>query len=651
MPPRLVTALKFARQMGIQPLALYALYQLGVRSGHYRRAETRELGKSAGVDVVEANPAAPFKLPLRDELRHVLGEEGERRVRAAADEVASGQVRLFGGEPVALQLRFDQPLHHWTEYETNPALLAGFGIPNNDIKFLWEPARFAWAFTLGRGYHLLQEERYAEAFWSHFEEFTAANPAYLGPHWMNSQEAALRLMAFAWAGQVFQEASRSTPSRRLALREAIRRHAERIALTLVYARSQNNNHLVTEAAGLYTAGLALDNPRWRDLGWHWLNWSFQHQISGYGEYIQHSTNYHRLTLQAALWADAIKDRSWPRRSLEALKRASHFLFSVLDPVSGGVPNLGANDGALMLPLSEGGFSDFRPTVQAAARAFLKTQMPPGSWDELSLWLGLGPAAETYEPEHYLSDNLRGSDSWAYLRASRFKSRLGHMDQLHLDLWWRGMNITQDAGTYLYNGPPPWDNPLVGTRVHNTVTVDGRDQMKRAGRFLVLDWFPAYSHASVETDAAVLQRVSGYHRGYRGVLHERVVTIRSDGRWLIEDTLTAAASHVYRLHWLLPDWELEISGRESGEAGTRAAEVRIRSPLGWITLTMGTSSPGSEPRFSLARVGQLIHGKGEALPFEGWVSPAYGVKMPALSAALEVDARQGVRFTTQIRFPS
>ena len=35
-----------------------------------------------------------------------------------------------------------------------------------------------------------------------------------------------------------------------------------------------------------------------------------------------------------------------------------------------------------------------------------------------------------------------------------------MDQLHLDLWWRGLNIAQDAGTYLYNADPPWDNPLV-----------------------------------------------------------------------------------------------------------------------------------------------------------------------------------------------
>ena len=125
-----------------------------------------------------------------------------------------------------------------------------------------------------------------------------------------------------------------------ALARGVAIHAARIPHTLVYARSQNNNHLVTEAAGLYSAGLALNDPAWRDLGWRWLNWAFQHQISGYGEYIQHSTNYQRVMLQAALWTDAVRDVPWPHATLQALERAAHFLFSMLDPVSGRVPNLG-----------------------------------------------------------------------------------------------------------------------------------------------------------------------------------------------------------------------------------------------------------------------------------------------------------------------
>ena len=102
---------------------------------------------------------------------------------------------------------------------------------------------------------------------------------------------------------------------------------------------------------------------------------------------------------------------------------------------------------------------------------------------------------------YLGDQLYGKKSWAYLRTAQFTSRPSHADQLHLDLWWRGLNIARDAGTYLYNAPAPWDNSLTTTLVHNTVTINGRDQMTRAGRFLYLDWVNAYRQSLPVEDPA------------------------------------------------------------------------------------------------------------------------------------------------------
>jgi hypothetical protein len=563
---------------------------------------------------------------------------------AEADEIVAGKIRMFGGAPVPLRLTGNWPLVHWTLFESGKFKVEG------DIKYVWEPARFGWAYVLGRAYHLTQSESYAEAFWKYFEDFTEANPPNLGPHWMNGQEVAIRLMALVWAGQVFETAAVSSVARRARHAGSVAAHATRIPPTLVYARAQNNNHLVTEAAGLYTAGLALpDHPqasKWRALGWRWLDWSFRQQISGHGEYIQHSTNYHRVMLQAALWVHAIKDMDWPRLTFQSLGRATHWLFSLLDPASGRTPNLGANDGALILPLAVTPFNDLRPTVQAAARAFLRFQMPGGVWDELSLWLGLDAHEKAYESSLYLADQPRGRNSWAYLRATQFPSRLGHMDQLHLDLWWRGLNVAQDAGTYLYNADPPWDNPLVTGRVHNTVTVDGRDQMTRGGRFMTLDWFPAYSRSVVAVDESVLGQVTGYHTGYSGVRHERTVTVYTDERWVVEDKLISKEAHTYRLHWLLPDWEWGIENRESGFG------IRLKAPFGWVVLYISPASqfPGNNSHIALIRAGELIYGEGQLSPFEGWVSPTYGVKTPALSLAFEVQSGQSTKFTTEFIFP-
>ncbi len=628
--------LKVLSQLGFRPLALNALYKVGLWTGHYQRLDLQALRdrRSAG----SFHPL--FTLPQSDTLLQTLGKDGKAALLAEADEIRTGKVRLFGADPVPLELAGPWPQVHWTEYERGRVKLEG------DIKFIWEPARFGWVYVLGRAYFISQDEKYSLAFWKYLEQFEAGNPPYLGPNWMNGQEVAIRLMALVWAVQIFEAGSTSSEGQRLL--RAIAAHAQRIPSTLIYARSQNNNHLITEAAALYTAGLALGNSNWRAMGWRWLNRAFQDQISTYGEYIQHSTNYHRLMLQTALWINAIKDREWPHPTLVSLTRAAHWLFSMLDPATGQTPNLGANDGALILPLAAASFGDFRPTVQAAARAFLRTGLPSGAWDELSLWLNLAPSARTSDSDAYLTDHLRGIDSWAYLRASRFRSRLSHIDQLHFDLWWRGKNIAQDAGTYLYNAEAPWDNPLVSARVHNTITVDGLDPMTRGGRFMTLDWFPAYSRTMLDPDESILGRVVAYHHGYRrlGIFHERTVTVQRDGRWIVADRLVpnSSATHSYRLHWLLMDgeWSMEDGG----------SVFRIKSPEGWITLRLRSDPkfPNSASRISLVRAGELLYGTRTCQPYEGWVSKTYGRMIPALSLALELTSQKTVTFNSEFMFP-
>jgi len=654
-------ALKALWQLGPVPLVLQAVYRVGLITGHYKRLDMAR-ARTDPADVRIDRPL--FELPASNDLSHSLSPRARAALLREANAVAAGKMRLFGTAYAPIRLAFRGPLHHWTDYELRrtplPALRDGSGAgirkgpPTEevDIKFLWEPARFGWAFKLGRAYRLSGQEKYARAFWRYFELFYRANPPYLGPHWMNGQEVAIRLLALTWSLHVFGAARASTAGRMQRLRRSIARHAERLPPTLVYARAQNNNHLVVEATALYTAGAILGRAEVRDLGWKWLNRALQRQIGSFGEYIQHSTNYHRLMLEAALWGDAVRralGQNWPPATRDALSRASHWLFSMLDPQTGRVPNLGANDGALILPLSSAEFSDFRPTVQAAARAFLHVGLPHGDWDELSQWLGVPSAGYTSDSAAYAGDHLRGRDSWAYLRASSFRSRLSHMDQLHFDLWWRGLNVTPDAGTYSYNASPPWDNPLVSTRVHNTVTVDGQDQMTRGGRFLTLDWVPAYSSIVLEHVATELGHVRATHEGYRrlGIKHERAASVGDDGRWEVNDRLifTRPRPHVLRLHWLLMDgeWSLKQSPHD--------VRLRLRTPAGWIRLKIVAQGPSEAAlHATLIRAGRVVAGHGQAAAFEGWFSPTYGSKLPALSLAIETASSTSCGFQTEFIFP-
>ncbi len=643
---RLLTALKALSQLGFSRVALYALYRFGLKTGHYKRmTDDRQQTTDNRIRSSALRPL--FRLPPREQILEVIGQEGLQALLAEADEIVSGKARPFGADPVPLQLAFSEPLSHWTAYETGQANLRPLA---SDVKMIWEPARFGWAFTLGRAYQLTGNEKYAGAFWTYFETFSASNPTYFGPNWMSGQEVAFRTMTFIWAAQLFSESSHSTDERKSSLAQAVAMHASRIPPTLVYARSQNNNHLLSEAVGLYTAALALpDHPqakRWQHLGWKWLTWCLRHQIDSYGEYVQHSTNYHRLMLQLVLWIQAIGHPPFDRRITENLSLATHWLYALLDPGSGHVPNLGANDGAYILPWTIRPFDDHRPVLQAAARAFMNYSLPSGTWDEMALWFGLPGSSKYFEPGRYLAEHLYARNSWGMLRTiRRFRSRPSHADLLHVDLWWRGLNLAQDAGTYLYNADPPWDNALTSTRVHNTVTVDGRDQMNRVSRFLYLDW----AHTKITAQSA--DKIDAYHTGYHrmGVRHERSVEIAENERWIISDCLQITRnlckrSFTFCLHWMLPDWEWKL--QNSGQGGV----LMLNSPHGWVTVRIAVQPEPLRSVTSLVRAGEILAGERDIRPWEGWYSPTYGVRQPALSLALEVASIDTVQFTTEFILP-
>jgi hypothetical protein len=467
------------------------------------------------------------------------------------------------------------------------------------------------------------------------------------------QEVGFRLIAFAFAGAVFRQADATTPIRLANLAVSIGQHASRIVPTLVYARAQNNNHLLTEAAALYTAGLALpDHPQaevWRKTGIKWLKWCFKHQIDSTGEYVQHSTNYHRLMLQMALWIKLVSGVRYQvsGKSLtpilrENLSLAAHWLFCLLDFESGKVPNLGPNDGAYIFPFTNLPFDDYRPVVQAAARAFLGYSLPPGAWDEMSLWFnveGQKLKVESAKPSDlrilgmYPTTLQADEHSWAYLRTARLRSRPGHADLLHLDLWWRGQNISLDPGTFHYNAAPPWDNPLTSALYHNTVTVDGRDQFTRASRFLYLDRADA---TRVKAESGSL---SARHYAYRkiGVRHTRSLTALTPDHWRIEDELLNLGnkSHTFRLHWLLPDGEYELG------TSNEKIEIRLKLPNGWLNLQISTPQLPIT-NYSLIRAG-------DPAPLRGWFSPTYSLKLPALSLAVEVQSAGNVVFVSEFIF--
>ncbi|MFN2264113.1 MAG: alginate lyase family protein [Anaerolineales bacterium] len=684
---QLVYALKAARELGLGQVGLFAQYQVALRSGWLRRItpahKPKEHLQVPGYEI----SLGLISVPDRARLTKIIADQASALL-AEANDLKQGRVRLFGGPPQDLNLVVPLPLLHWTKISLEQSKSG-----KQDIKLIWGPARFTWVYPLARAFILSGDESYVETFWHEFEAFADINLPNLGPNWVSAQEVALRLISLTFAIQVFSSAKSSSPERINRISLVIADHAKRIPATLCYARAQNNNHLLSEAAGLITAAAALpahpEAKNWQKAGQHWFNHALENQISDSGTYIQHSTNYHRVMLQLALWVSTLES-STTEQNKHKLASATHWLLGLADADTGRVPNLGHNDGSYVQNLASSSYSDYRPVLQAAAIAFLGEPVyDSGPWDELALWLGLTEGNHT-EPKDAISPepvrleifpgshlilNDQTNSSWASFRVAKFSGRPAHADQLHLDLWWQGHNIALDPGTYFYNAPAPWQNPFTHSSLHNTVTIDGQDQMTYAGRFLWLDWAQAEVLDQLTGEKGKLVKIVAQHDGYThlGVIHRRSVTCESSRKWIVEDELFATrkfpgkigkktpsleaahqSGHTYRarLHWMLPDWSWKVEN-----VGTdQPINVQLRSPAGWINLNIGIEPAPEQGQelppvtIQLVRAGELVYGTGSTSAVSGWVSPTYAYKIPALSLAVQAQTQLPVKFWTEWILP-
>lgn len=522
-----------------------------------------------------------------------------------------------------------------------------------DMKVIWELSRFSFVYPLARAHWRTGDVRYAEAFWQSVEDWRSHNPPQHGPNWKCGQETTFRIMAWCFGLYAFMDASCTTAERVTNLAQMIAVSGRRIAAHFDYALSQRNNHGISEATGLWTIGLLFPELReansWRQTGCKALEAQARELIYDDGAFAQHSVNYHRLMLHDYLWALRLGDlhgKPFSPQLKERVGKAAAFLFQTQDDESGRVPYYGQNDGALILPLSNCDYQDFRPVVQALHLYCKGTRCyPAGPWDEDLLWL-FGPEAchapvvPQERSEMSASSGgyytLRSGSGFAFVRCASFRHRPGQADMLHTDIWWRGQNVAMDAGTYSYNAQPPWDNALAGTRYHNTVSIDDRDQMDAAGKFLWLPWLKSKVLCMEKSASGLLAYWEGQHDGYQRlespVLHRRGILRLGDGSWLVLDALTgpetSKAEHTYRLHWLLPDspydWVVE------GEQG----RITLSTPEGPYHVDMGLAEGKGTP--------SLVRAEPEGV--RGWHAPYYYYREPALSVDLTVRGQRALFWT-------
>lgn len=597
---------------------------------------------------------------LAASLRAILRAEQVARLLEEAEGALAGRIRCFSswyadyGQPVDWHRNprrgVSWPRHvHWSRA---PA----FEPRGGDCKLVWELNRFPHLYAWVRAYVLTGDNRWVRAFCDQLASWEEANPYRAGVNWNSGQELAIRAMAWVLALYVFMHDVAFTEEDFSRLMRLLYLHGEHLLANINFARlAVHNNHLIGEALGLYILGSYFPwmkgAARWKRVGRRLLEGECLGQFYQDGGYCQSSHNYHRLALHYYLWACRLGEclgEPFPQRVYDTLARSGEYLASFMNAEDGRLPNWGANDGALLCPWTECDYSDFRPVLNSLRYLTTgKRAFAAGPWDEELLWLW-GPEALEAEVEPYplpaqaafqasgLYVHREGPGDFAVFRCGSLRDRFGQADQLHVDLWWRGLNVAQDGGSYLYNDELEYHRHFMGSSSHNTVTVDGQDQMRLIRRFKWLELVLAKAYGPWWEEGAWL--VAGEHYGYRrlrgGVVHHRKLAALGNGVYVVVDRLQGGReNHRYRLHWLLGDWPYSTAAEGDWWS------VRLVTGRGDYRLAVSALGPGYQPLtidFTVARGQEGPHPR-------GWASRYYGLRVPALSVAAILESKENVLF--------
>jgi asparagine synthase (glutamine-hydrolysing) len=572
----------------------------------------------------------PFTSPsvAGEWLRGHLPESAGQQLFERAEASLRGGVLAFGRLPLEYGSPIEWHRHpvtgrrwpadaHWSRAFRTPG--------DGDIKFIWEIGRFPHAFWIARAAALDPDRapRYASALARQIRDFRSASPYGRGVHWSSGLEIAIRVMSWVFAAHVL--APHWDEDVRSEVGTGILESAAHIDEYFDFARrSVSNDHLIGESLALLISSCLFPSHEragaWRSTALRVLSKEADRQIDGDGAYFMWSHTYQRSVLQYYLWASRFAGRDWNA----PLERSLRFLLAHMNPEDGRLPNTGSNDGGLPALLSTCDYTDFRPVLQAVS---VTTQgrkvFGGGPWDEEALWLcgaeSLQPARQAprfesaafHEAGSYV---LRGSDPSTFLtfRCGSVANRFPQIDMLHVDVWWKGRNLLVDGGTYLYNGPREWHEFFHRTGSHNTVMIDGGDQMVHQRQFRVIYWTRAAAHRFLDNDRFAL--VSGQHFGYRRTrdcVHHRSVLLVKDHFIVVYDVVTGPGAHDLRLQWQGGDFPFTAS---AGRMTLRVSDSSFQ--------TVVKTFDGNDASTSV----QL----GSTDPIRGWFSRYYGEKIAAPS---------------------
>lgn len=590
---------------------------------------------------------------LPSETVDFLGRNFQGQIKAiidTADRICEGRFDLLGYTDLYFEVNtpnwhFDpvsgktSPKVHWSRIKETSSEETG------DKKVIWELNRHQYFSVLGQAYWLTGDEKYAETFVAHLEDWIENNPPKLGVNWLSSLEIAYRSISWIWAFYFFKDSPRFTPEVFLKMIKILYLNGSHIEKYLSTYFSPNT-HLTGEALGLYLLGSFLPElekgGKWKDIGYKILMDALDFHVREDGTYCEQSSHYHRYT--ADIYANLMILRQLEGVEIEQkhfakLSKLYDFLMFATQP-NGETSLFGDEDGGRFYFLDDRPISDFRPSLALGAVLLDRGDLKFAAGEPSSelFWL-LGPegvnkfkslkseaAGNTFrgfEAGGFFSARDDWSDGSNFILINcgehGFKNcGHAHADALSFVLSIGGEPIFIDSGTYNYTADLEARDRFRSTSAHNCLSVNGLSSSVPDGPF---SWKSIAKSKMLEwSEEEHFVRFRGTHDGFErfGVEYEREILFGKEDSVSIVDSISSRQRHSFEVNFILsPEFEAKIERR---------------------SVIISKRNSGNELQLALTTDLVLQEELGD-WRIEPWmISPRYGNLVPSTRLVFSVDAR-------------
>jgi hypothetical protein len=442
--------------------------------------------------VLEPSDGFPF-VPDRAEAPPGLLEA----LRQDAANILHGSWKAFGKVPLKVddppKWQFDYLVRKDFQTSQSAFKLDHRAQPDGaDIKIIWEPSRWNQLVRLAMAAYLLEDKLAGQKCAEWLLSWTRANQPFTGLNWTSGLETGIRLVQYNWIDALLAAAGFPYESLFGLRNQILPPHAWFTARHRSFGSSANN-HLIGELAGLI-----LSASRWPELttftgSLRDLKEMFEKEVlaqfAADGGNREQALGYHLFSWEFC-WQclDAFKASGVlvAQEVQERLIKAGQF-YAAIKPC-GDPWDFGDSDNAYVTPL-------FAEESEAAKEWWLWLRQSKSS-PALRFWRGDFPSLTAAgAPDASGSWKVFAESGYATCASGDWFLRWdfsplgylamaphGHLDALHVSIWFKGQPLIIDPGTGAYYADKNLRAQLAGWSSHNGPRFNA-DFPKRRGTFL------------------------------------------------------------------------------------------------------------------------------------------------------------------------